>query len=105
VQKDELLSLDTDALLRRLFWQEPLTRFARQANGPVPRFVCSCSRDKVGAMIVGLGAPEADSIIAEQGQIEVGCEFCGLQYRFDPIDAAQLFRPPAQTPVASRNPQ
>jgi len=105
VQKDELLSLDTDALLRRLFWQEPLTRFAPQADGAVPRFACSCSRDKVGAMIVGLGAPEADSIVAEQGQIEVGCEFCGLQYRFDPIDAAQLFRPPAQTPEASRNPQ
>ena len=44
-------------------------------------------------MIVGLGAPEAEGIIAEQGQIEVACEFCGVQYRFDPVDAAQLFRP------------
>jgi molecular chaperone Hsp33 len=42
-------------------------------------------------MIVGLGRDEAEDIIAERGDIEVGCEFCGMQYRFDPVDAAQLF--------------
>jgi molecular chaperone Hsp33 len=42
-------------------------------------------------MIVGLGRAEAEDILAERGDIEVGCEFCGLQYRFDPVDAAQLF--------------
>jgi molecular chaperone Hsp33 len=42
-------------------------------------------------MIRSLGVAEAESIIAEQGQIEVGCDFCGAQYRFDPVDAATLF--------------
>jgi molecular chaperone Hsp33 len=42
-------------------------------------------------MIVALGAEEAEEILAERGDIEVACEFCGVQYRFDPIDAAQLF--------------
>jgi molecular chaperone Hsp33 len=42
-------------------------------------------------MIRSLGADEAASIVAEQGQIEVGCEFCGQQYRYDAVDAAQLF--------------
>ena len=53
-------------------------------------------------MIRGLGQPEADSIVADQGQIEVGCDFCGQQYRFDAVDAAQLFAPPGdQPPVTS----
>ena len=93
LKPDELLTLDVDTILRRLFWEENLSRFEPQIGPTGPRFACSCSRDKVGAMLVGLGAPEVDGIIAEQGQIEVACEFCGVQYRFDPIDAAQLFRP------------
>jgi molecular chaperone Hsp33 len=38
-----------------------------------------------------LGVEEVEGIIAEQGQVEVGCDFCGAQYRFDPVDAAGLF--------------
>ena len=99
--RQELLSLDVDAILHRLFWQEDVLRFAPQPTDPRPHFACSCSREKVGAMIVGLGEEEAASILAERADIEVGCEFCGMQYRFDAIDAAQLFRPASQTPGSS----
>jgi len=87
LQSEELLSLDVDTLLRRLFWQEDVRRFEPLA----PRFACSCHRERVSQMIRSLGAEEAASIVAEQGQIEVGCEFCGQQYRYDAVDAAQLF--------------
>ena len=46
-------------------------------------------------MIHSLGVAEADSIIAERGNIEVGCDFCGQQYHFDPVDAAQIFTAPS----------
>ena len=101
LKREELLNLDVDTILRRLFWEENLVRFEPLLDVAGPRFACSCSREKVGAMIVGLGAQEAQGIIAEQGQIEVGCEFCGVQYRFDPIDAAQLFRSAAERPEGS----
>ncbi|MEO8855864.1 MAG: Hsp33 family molecular chaperone HslO [Burkholderiaceae bacterium] len=93
LKREELLELDVDTILRRLFWEERLTRFTPLTGSEAPRFACTCSQEKVAAMIVGLGEQEAESIIAEQGQIEVGCEFCGAQYRFDAIDAAQLFLP------------
>jgi molecular chaperone Hsp33 len=32
--------------------------------------------------------------LREREEIEVGCDFCGLQYRFDAVDAAQLFSSP-----------
>ena len=105
LKREELLTLDVDTILRRLFWEENLVRFEPLSGDAGPRFACTCSRDKVGAMIVGLGAPEAESIIAEQGQIEVGCEFCGVQYRFDAIDAAQLFRSASERPLGSSTPQ
>jgi molecular chaperone Hsp33 len=91
LKREELLTLDVDTILRRLFWEESITRFEPLVGDQAPRFQCSCSRERVGKMIVGLGRAEAEEIIAERGDIEVGCEFCGLQYRFDPVDAAQLF--------------
>jgi molecular chaperone Hsp33 len=34
---------------------------------------------------------EVESILAERGDVEVGCDFCGEQYRYDAVDAAQIF--------------
>jgi molecular chaperone Hsp33 len=96
LKREELLTLDVETILRRLFWEESITRFEPLGGDTAPRFACNCSRERVGKMIIGLGRVEAEDIIAERGDIEVGCEFCGLQYRFDPIDAAQLFVEPAQ---------
>jgi len=96
LQREELLTLDVDTVLRRLFWEEPLTRFADQTGSGAPRFQCNCSRARVAKMIVSLGVDEAQGILAEREVIEVGCEFCGQQYRFDAVDAAQLFIAPVQ---------
>ena len=93
LKREELLSLDADTILRRLFWEESITRFEPAATDVAPHFSCTCSRERVSNMILSLGVEEAESIIAERGDIEVGCEFCGLQYHFDPIDAAQIFLP------------
>ncbi len=100
LQREELLTLDAESILHRLFWEEPLARFEPLTGESGPRFACSCSRDRVGRMIRSLGVAEAESIIAEQGQIEVGCDFCGAQYRFDPVDAAGLFTAPENAPEA-----
>ncbi len=99
LKAEELLTLDADTILRRLFWEESITRF----EPATPSFACSCSRERVGNMLRGLGVAEVESILAERADVEVGCEFCGEQYSFDPVDAAQLFTeqdrqlPPAAT--------
>jgi len=97
--RQELLELDVDTIIRRLFWEEKVLRFEPESP---PHFSCTCSRERVGNMIRGLGREEADSIMAERGDIEVGCDFCGLQYRFDAVDAERLFKSPGdQPPVTS----
>ena len=49
--REELLTLDADTVLRRLFWEERLRRFEPRR----PRFACSCARERVRGMLRGLG--------------------------------------------------
>ena len=87
LKREELLTLDADTILHRLFWEEPITRFEVLQ----PSFACSCSRERVANMLRSLGSTEVESVIAEQGKVSVTCEFCGAQHEFDPVDAAQIF--------------
>ncbi len=95
--REELLTLQSEQILHRLFWQETVRVF----EPDTPRFACTCSRDRVRNMLRGLGREESDSLIAERGEVEVGCEFCGLQYRFDAVDVGEMFTPGRDQPPAS----
>jgi len=83
----ELLSTDPQTLARRLFGQERLEPYAPLQ----PRFECTCSRERIGRMLISLGREEVDSIVAEQGQVEVTCDFCNARRVFDEIDVGHLF--------------
>ncbi len=87
LERDELLRVDPPTLMRRLFWEETLAVY-----DPVPcAFRCSCTRERVAAMLVSLGEREVDETLAEMGGIHVDCEFCNKSYDFDTVDCAQLF--------------
>ena len=97
--RTELLTLDTPTILHRLFWEEPLRVFEPQT----PTFACSCSAERVRNMLRNLGRDEAEAILAERKDIEIGCDFCGKQYHFDAVDVGALFAPPTSQPgVAPR---
>lgn len=91
--REELLTLDAPTVLRRLFHEEKLLRFAPQTGDAGPSFACTCSRERVGNMLKSLGRAEIDGIVAEQGRVEIACEFCGQKYHFDPVDVGALFTP------------
>jgi molecular chaperone Hsp33 len=83
----ELLALDPGQLLSSLFGAHDLRLF----EGEAVRFACRCDRQRVAVMLRGLGQAEVRSILAEQGEVTVTCEFCRKPYRFDAVDAAGLF--------------
>ena len=56
-----------------------------------PKFACTCSREKVEAMIRNLGEVEALQIVKEEGEIKVTCDFCGRTERFSAEDVVKLF--------------
>ncbi len=58
-------------------------------RGPV-RFRCRCSRRKVQQVLISLGDAELREILAEQGQVEVTCNFCNARYVFDDAEVEGL---------------
>lgn len=82
VTEQELMALDCEQMLHRLFHEERVRMFDAE---PV-EFKCTCSRKRLERTLLALGRAELESILKERDVIEVGCEFCGAQYRFDKVD-------------------
>jgi len=100
ITEPELLGLPARKLLRRLYHQEDIRLFEPR---PVS-FRCSCSSERVGAMLRMLGYAEVRSILEERDAVEVTCEFCNRAYRYDSVDAEQLFAAALSTrPGATRH--
>jgi molecular chaperone Hsp33 len=87
LRRDELLATLPETLMHRLFWEETLRVF-----DPLPAvFACSCSRERVAAMLLTLGREEVDATLAQEGHVLVHCDFCNKGYSFDAVDCVQLF--------------
>ena len=92
ITTDELLELSPETTLRRLFLNESSEAGVRAFPTRPVQFACRCSRLKVADVLRMLGEEEVNSILAEQGAVETGCEFCGKAYRFDAVDCIQVFK-------------
>lgn len=80
-----------EALLQRRFADDDLRLFKPRTA----RFACSCSQERVANALRMIGRVEVESILDEQGQVGVTCEFCNRSYTFDAEDARGLFEAPA----------
>lgn len=87
LERDELLATPASTLIRRLFHEEDIRVFPER---PVS-FRCSCSRERVIAMLRMLGQGEVSAVAEEQGTVDVNCEFCNRRYAFDRVDVEQIF--------------
>ena len=85
----ELLAWPTATLLYRLFHEDEPEVVAQRSL----RFACSCSRERVEAMLQSLGEAEASAAVAGE-QAEIRCEFCGQGYHFTADEVAALFEIP-----------
>lgn len=87
ITDEELLGLSCQEVTHRLFWEEAPEYF----EATEPKFACTCSREKVAAMIKNLGEVEALQIIKDEGKLEVTCDFCGRTETFHAEDIVKLF--------------
>ncbi|MEP7043321.1 MAG: Hsp33 family molecular chaperone HslO [Dokdonella sp.] len=95
---EELLDLPPEQVLLRLFHEEDVRLQPAQSL----EFSCTCSRSRVEDMLRSLGREENESVLTEQGSIDVTCEFCNRRYVFDTDDIAAVFAgavPPAVPPT------
>ena len=74
-------------LIGKLFAEDDLRVYEpRRVN-----FRCRCSARKTEDVLKMLGEEEARAALAEQGGIEVICEYCGQRRHFDAVDVERLF--------------
>lgn len=85
--KAELLATASEELVHRLFHEEQAEHMGEK---PL-RFDCSCSRERVAAMLQSLGEDEARAAAEATGSVDVKCEFCGREYHFPLTEFGILF--------------
>lgn len=54
------------------------------------RFACRCTREKVEAALLGLGADELQKMARERSETEATCEFCKKMYVFTSDEVSEL---------------
>lgn len=91
VKTAELLELDAESLLTRLF-HEDIEAHGIRLYDPLPvAYHCPEDWEKVRDMIRGIGRADAEAILAEHGEIVIRDDICNRTYRFTPDDVAALF--------------
>ncbi len=88
VKDEELLNLDNQTLLHRLYHETELRLYESKPTA----FKCRCNQEKMLQALTILGENEAEEILEEEGKIDVSCDFCNKTYSFDSIDISVLFR-------------
>lgn len=87
----ELLDLDAEALLGRLFHEEIEQRGVRLYDPQTIVYHCPEDWTKVHDMIRGIGREDAETILAQHGEILIRDDICNRDYRFSREDIARLF--------------
>jgi len=94
LKSEELLTLDNETLLYRLFHEEACRLFE-----PRPlRFHCDCSRERSGNALQFLTREELLAIVEEEGEVGVSCQFCHQHHSFDKTDILSMFSDSANVP-------
>jgi molecular chaperone Hsp33 len=95
---DELLGLDTETLLRRLYHEEDL----RLNDSRPVTFRCSCTLERVESALRLLGRAELADLLSAEGRVEVRCEFCNKAYQLDAVDMERLLAEEPPPPGSDR---
>jgi len=60
---------------------------------------CRCTPERLAGVVRMLGAEEVKSLIAEQGHVELTCEFCNRTFRYDEQATQAILREGVQSSV------
>lgn len=78
LKAEEIFTLDAETLLFRLYNQEKVRLFDPQ----IVQYQCSCSEEKCMNAISQIQPDEIKSILEEQGNISMTCDYCLTTYAF-----------------------
>jgi len=87
IKDEELLELDNETLLFRLFHEEELRLF----DDKELHFACSCSEERSRTAILQMGIVDVREILEELNSLDVNCQFCNSHYHFEADEIEQMF--------------
>ena len=93
VKEEELTTLDSEALLHRLFHEELIELFEAEEV----LYECPQDKERVTNMLLSLGEEEVRKVLEEQGEIVIHNEMCNYHLRFNKDDIDELFSEESQT--------
>ncbi len=56
-----------------------------------PKYFCGCSKERMEKALISIGREELLSLIEEQGEAELTCQFCDNRYLFSKEELAALY--------------
>ena len=87
ITQDELISLDAESLLHRLFHEETLQLF----NADWVGYKCEQNKERFEKIIYDLGEQDARDLLKERGEIAIHNEICNEHLFFDEQDVDRIF--------------
>ncbi|MFC4698608.1 Hsp33 family molecular chaperone HslO [Glaciecola siphonariae] len=85
-KSNELLELNPEVLIHRLFNEEDIRLFETQDV----LFECDCSKARSAQALQNVAKTELLTMIDEDGDIKMDCQFCHQQYVFDAVDIENI---------------
>jgi molecular chaperone Hsp33 len=93
VDTADLTDLAAEELLPKLFAGQAIRLFSAR---PVAHD-CRCTPERLAGVVRMLGADEVKSLLAEQGHVQLTCEFCNRSFRYDDAAVDTILRGGAQS--------
>lgn len=87
ITSEELLTLENQTILHRLFHEEDVRLFEANAIA----FQCSCDLDRMKNAIRMLGEADAMALLSTHKEISIACEYCNAQYAFNQAEVQAIF--------------
>ena len=87
IKSEELLHLDANTVLTRLYHEDNPRVFEPQAI----KFKCGCSREKTITALVNIGQQDLLKDIDEKGSVNISCHYCLKEYVFNEQDVKNIF--------------
>lgn len=86
IKAEELFTLPANDVLWRLYHEEEVTLYDPQGV----EFKCTCSRERCAEALRTLPDEEINSIMAEEGEIDMHCDYCNSHYVFNAMNIAEI---------------
>ena len=88
VSAGELMRSTAEDLLPKLFAGQAIRLFEARSVA----HDCRCTPERLAGVVRMLGADEVKSLLAEQGHVELKCEFCNRAFRYDDAQIDAIMR-------------